>query len=120
MVQMDLTILSASGLYHDDWCGRLVEGKARANRLGSGLFVSAQMPFGMGPDEIALLNLSSGSIRSAVAEMTAINTPYRLELPVKIEAESTFPFRVFCTHTMASKGQDIRELSFQLLEIGLI
>jgi hypothetical protein len=120
MIQKDLSLVSASGLYEDGWCGRLARVTARAHRPADGVYVYTDLPDNLSRDEFALISLSAEPNTRRFGEITAINRSLKLQIPLAISSETNFALQIFCTRTFTPDEPDQRELSFQLREIGLI
>jgi hypothetical protein len=120
LVLTDLKLERLTGRYDDGWCSRLVSGTILPLRSSAGLYICAEIPTGLGEGDFAPLSLTIDSGLSGITEISKMATAYRIAVSQPVHPGLSFGIRIFCTNRLNHAEHDKRELSFHLLEIGLI
>lgn len=118
MVISGATLIAADGLHDDGWCWPRTRLSLQALQPSTVVRIGLWLkPEAEGPTRV-LFTLSPDGF-SPKAEFIELGRPLELSAPVDLAAGAPLGLRLSTPHR-ASRGEDVRDLSFVLTSISLI
>lgn len=117
MKSSGMQILSIDGYHDDGWCHPLVRATARA--LSNASRVHAVVWIKPEPGVEAVDGLFKIQDAPGIAFRIPVGEPAEIESTVALLAGQEFAITLMCAHRVVERGEDRRDLSFTLLDLGL-
>lgn len=117
MKSRGMQIMAIDGYHEDGWCHPLVRATGRA--LNNASKASAVVWIKPEPGVEAVDGLFKIQEAPGIAFRIPVGQPAEIESPVDLLPGQEFSITLMCAHRVIERGEDRRDLSFALLDLGL-